>query len=314
MRYDQTVPLARVVAQYANDLPLPFKRYQIQNVWRAENTQKGRYREFLQVDVDTVGSSSPIADSEIIGLVIKSLEKLGFKTFKILANDRSVFEGLDKKAIVILDKLDKIGPDETKKQLIDAGFSENLLEEIKNKKPTQNYTEILEYLRIDNSRVIFESTLARGLDYYTGLIFEVQIEGYAGGSLGGGGRYDNLIGMFAGRPIPAVGFSFGFDRLIEAMEELNLFDGKDLGGIKILVTNTSGKAMQTADELRKQGINAELYADEKDLDKQLKYADKKQIPYVLIFDNDKLILKDMTSGEQKEFENPTKLIDELRTG
>ena len=314
MRYDQTVPLARVVAQYQNDLPLPFKRYQIQNVWRAENTQKGRYREFLQVDVDTVGSSSPIADSEIIGLVIKSLEKLGFKTFKILANDRSVFEGLDKKAIVILDKLDKIGPDETKKQLIDAGFSENLLEEIKNKKPTQNYTEILEYLRIDNSKIIFESTLARGLDYYTGLIFEVQIEGYAGGSLGGGGRYDNLIGLFANKTIPAVGFSFGFDRLIEAMDELKLFDGKDLGGVKILVTNTSGQSFEVTEKLREQGINAELYADEKDLDKQLKYADKKGIPYVLIFDNDKLILKDMTSGEQKELEDLAKLIDELSAG
>ena len=313
MRYDQTVPLARVVAQYQNDLPLPFKRYQIQNVWRAENTQKGRYREFLQVDVDTVGSSSPIADSEIIGLVIKSLEKLGFKTFKILANDRSVFEGLDKKAIVILDKLDKIGPDETKKQLIDAGFSENLLEEIKNKKPTQNYTEILEYLRIDNSKIIFESTLARGLDYYTGLIFEVQIEGYAGGSLGGGGRYDNLIGLFANKTIPAVGFSFGFDRLIEAMDELKLFDGKDLGGARILVTNTSNRSAQIANELRNRNIDVELYVDEKEVDKQLRYADKKGIPYILLFEGDNLVLKNMKTGKQKQFDNVEELIDELTT-
>ena len=145
MRYDQTVPLARVVAQYQNDLPLPFKRYQIQNVWRAENTQKGRYREFLQVDIDTVGSSSLLSDAEIIAIAVKSLNALGFSKYKILINDRKVFDNLDKKAIVILDKLDKIGPDETKKQLTDAGFSENLLEEIKSKKPTQNYTEILEY-------------------------------------------------------------------------------------------------------------------------------------------------------------------------
>ncbi|KKR94674.1 MAG: histidine--tRNA ligase [Candidatus Levybacteria bacterium RIFOXYA1_FULL_41_10] len=312
MRYDQTVPLARVVAQYQNDLPLPFKRYQIQNVWRAENTQKGRYREFLQVDVDTVGSSSPIADSEIIGLVIKSLEKLGFKTFKILANDRSVFEGLDKKAIVILDKLDKIGPDETKKQLIDAGFSENLLEEIKNKKPTQNYTEILEYLRIDNSKIIFESTLARGLDYYTGLIFEVQIEGYAGGSIGGGGRYDGLIGMFTNQQIPAVGFSFGFDRLIEVMENQDLFP-KDLGGARILVTNTSNRSAQIANELRNRNIDVELYVDEKEVDKQLRYADKKGIPYILLFEGDNLVLKNMKTGKQKQFDNVEELIDELTT-
>ena len=300
MRYDQTVPLARIVAQYTNDLPFPFKRYQIQNVWRAENTQKGRYREFLQVDIDTVGSPSLLADAEIIRIANDCLRKLEFTNFKILINDRKVFEGIDKKAIIILDKLDKIGIDGVKKELAASGFSENLIAKIQNQKPPQNYTEILEYLRIDKSRILFTPTLARGLDYYTGLIFEVRLDGYSGGAVGGGGRYDNLIGMFAQRPIPAVGFSFGFDRLIEAMDELKLFEGKDLRGTKILITNTSDKGLEVADKLREQGIATELYVDERDLDKQLKYADKKQIPFVLIFDGSKLILKDMKSGDQKE--------------
>src|SRR3990167_3792829 len=296
LRYDQTVPLARVVGQYGNDLPLPFKRYQIQPVWRAENTQKGRYREFLQVDVDTIGSSSPLADKEIIDLVLNCYQKLGFKNFKILLNDIKVFENLDKKAVVIIDKIEKIGLEGVREELKKAGLSEKLIEEIKNSKPTDSINKLLSSFE----QAEFSPTLARGLDYYTGLIFEVVADDYQNGSLGGGGRYDKLIGMFAGRDIPAVGFAFGFDRLIEAMDELKLFDGKDLGGTKILVTNVNPKASQIANELRSKNINAELYVDEKDLDKQLRYADRCSIPYVLIFDKDKLILKDMKSGEQSE--------------
>ena len=295
LRYDQTVPLARVVVQYGNDLPLPFKRYQIQPVWRAENTQKGRYREFLQVDVDTIGSSSPLADKEIIDLVLNCYQKLGFKNFKILLNDRKVFENLDKKAVVIIDKIEKIGLEGVREELKKAGLSEKLIEEIKNSKPTDSINKLLSSFE----QAEFSPTLARGLDYYTGLIFEVVADDYQNGSLGGGGRYDKLIGMFAGRDIPAVGFAFGFDRLIEAMDELKLFDGKDLGGTKILVTNVNPKTSEIADELRKKGINTELYVDEKDLDKQLRYADRCGIPYVLIVDG-KLTLKNMKSGEQSE--------------
>lgn len=312
MRYDQTVPLARVVAQYANDLPLPFKRYQIQNVYRAENTQKGRFREFLQVDIDTVGSPSLLADAEIIASIIEAFEKLGFsakggsasggKNFKVLINDRKVFEGMDNKAIIIFDKLKKIGIEKVREELKASGFSEDLIDKIKNQEPTKsvnNCFQVLKDMGISEDKLLFEPTLARGLEYYTGLIFEIVSDGYSAGSLGGGGRYDNLIGMFANQPIPAVGFSFGFDRIIEAMEELDLFPS-DLGGVKVLVTKTDDRSVEIANQLRSKNINAELYVDEKPLDKQLKYADKKQIPYVLIVSEDKLELKNMKTSEQKE--------------
>ena len=293
MRYDQTVPLARVVAQYANDLPLPFKRYQIQNVYRADNTQKGRYREFLQVDVDSVGSKSNQSDTEIVSLIINSFNKLGFKNFKVLINDRSVFEGLDKKAISIIDKLAKIGEDGVRTELKSNGFDPNLMDEIANKAVPENIKMIIDQMP---ESVEFSPTLARGLDYYTGLILEVVDLNYSAGSLGGGGRYDELIGMFSNQSVPAVGFAFGFDRIIEAMEEQNLFDGVDLGGTKILVTSGGS---EIAELLRNKGINAEFYTDEKDLDKQLRYADRKGIPYVLI-SGQTLKLKNMQTGETRE--------------
>ncbi len=309
MRYDQTVPLARVVAQYQNDIPLPFKRYQIQNVYRAENTQKGRYREFLQVDIDTVGSPSLLADAEIIKLVIDAYLKLGFKNFKVLINDRAVFKDLDRKAIITIDKLEKIGMERVRDELKASNISPDLIDEIKNQEPTESIkacSQILKNIGISENLIQFNPTLARGLDYYTGLIFEIKSDDYAAGSLGGGGRYDNLIGMFmneanlpAGRQVPAVGFSFGFDRIIEAMDELNLFPS-DLDGTKVLVTNTSDRSADIANELRSKNLSVELYVDEKLLDKQLKYADKKQIPYVIIVEEEKLILKNMISGEQKK--------------
>jgi histidyl-tRNA synthetase len=262
---------------------------------RADNTQRGRYREFLQVDIDTVGSSSPLSDAEIVELVIKGYEKLGFKNAKILVNDRSVFEGLDGKAIRIIDKLEKAGEEEVKKDLKIAGFVENLISELKNKKPSASISKIIEMF----PSVVFDPTMARGLDYYTGLIIEVKVEGYDAGSLGGGGRYDNLIGMFANQPIPAVGFAFGFDRIIEAMEELNLFPA-DLRSVDILVTKSGEQSAKIANELRGQGLKIELYVDEKETDKQLRYADRKQIPYVLLFNEGKMVLKNMKDGSQKE--------------
>lgn len=295
LRYDQTVPLARVVAQYQNDLPLPFKRYQIQNVWRAENSQKGRYREFLQVDIDTVGSSSLFSDAEVINIVIKAYEKLGFKNAKVLINDRSLFTGIEPRAIRIIDKLEKTGEEAVKKELKDAGFSEDLLEKLKSMPQPENISKILKMF----PEVVFDPTMARGLDYYTGLIVEVKVDEYTGGSLGGGGRYDSLIGMFAGKDIPAVGFAFGFDRIIEAMEDLDLFP-VDLRSIDILISNTNDQALKVADQLRQQELKVELYVDDKEMDKQLRYADRKQIPYVLIFENEKMLLKNMKDGSQKE--------------
>ena len=320
MRYDQTVPLARVIAQYQNDLPMPFKRYQIQNVWRAENTQKGRYREFLQVDADIVGVYSPLADAEIISLAVRCLEKLGFKNFKILVNDRSVFtklvdDGILKneempKIIRAIDKIKKIGDEGVIKEIVGEGFSEakakEILETIRNQEKTDALRDIATYLEGQNlAKDIFkfEPTLARGLDYYTGLIFEVEVEGYDAGSIAGGGRYDNLIGMFAGKDIPAVGFSFGFDRLMEAMDALNLFPA-DLYTTKVFVAFETGeleeKALKLANELRTKNVNCEVYLEDASLEKQLKYADKKQIPYVIIVNDKGLILKDMQKRTQEE--------------
>jgi histidyl-tRNA synthetase len=172
LRYDQTVPLSRVAAQYANALPSPFKRYQIQNVWRAENTQRGRYREFLQCDIDIVGVNSYIADSEIIYVAISCLTTLGFKNFRVLVNDRKVFEGLDSKAILIIDKLKKIGEEGVKEELRNNGFDENILDQIKNAKPTENLEKIL---GSQKEYVVFEPTLARGLSQSRNLRFKSSI-------------------------------------------------------------------------------------------------------------------------------------------
>ncbi|MBI2032256.1 MAG: histidine--tRNA ligase [Candidatus Levybacteria bacterium] len=317
MRYDQTVPLARVVAQYANDLPLPFKRYQIQNVFRAENTQKGRYREFLQVDIDTVGSQSPLADAEIIQIILKCYESLGFKKIKMLINDRRNFDGISNSAIVSIDKLKKIGPDGVANELVEKGYNDNdarkLLDSLIKAPPSGKVAEVIDLVTnagFDKSKIEFSPTLARGLDYYTGLIFEVEAEDYPYGSLGGGGRYDNLLGIFSGKEIPAVGFAVGFDRTYEAMEELGLFP-TDLIKTQALVTNTNPAASEIANQLRNKGFLVELYVDDKDLEKQLKYADKKGIPYVLIFKDGKIFLKDMKSGNQKEVSEGS-LPDELR--
>ena len=306
LRYDQTVPLARVVAQYGNQLPMPFKRYQIQNVWRAENTQKGRYREFLQCDIDTVGPSSPMSDAEIIQVAADSLRKLGFSKFKMLINDRENLDFTKKdititpdkniKAVIAIDKMKKIGKEGVFKEL-ETYFSKeqavSILEIIQTLSPTNRLKEIfslLEKLGIDQTSYEFSPTLARGLSYYTGLIFEVEIDGYSAGSVCGGGRYDNLTGMFAKRDIPAVGCAFGFDRIIEAMEEFKLFP-KDLQTTKVLVTIFSPQLKQQSIEIasiiRTIGINSEIYLDENaKLEKQLKYADQKGIPYAVIIGPD----------------------------
>ncbi len=286
MRYDQTVPLARVVAQYQNALPFPFKRYQIQNVWRADNTQRGRFREFLQCDIDTVGNGHVGTDAEILAVVNKSLQKLGFTNYKILINDRANFEGIDQKAVSVIDKLEKISEEGVILELEKKGFDPNILEQIKQKAPTERLQIILNNSDVTGPNVAYSPTLARGLDYYTGLIIEVEIEGFDAGSVGGGGRYDGLIGMFSNQEYPAVGFAFGFDRIMEAMEEKGLFP-TNLTTTKVLVAvefseleNTSYKI---SDMLRAKNINVETYLDNQaQLEKQFKYAEKKEIPYVIV--------------------------------
>ena len=322
LRYDQTVPLARVVAQYQNELPMPFKRYQIQNVWRAENTQKGRFREFLQCDADIVGSSSPLSDVEIIMVAAESLRKLGFTNFLISINDRQAFSKLSSEGLVkeedlpsvlrTLDKLKKIGEEGVRKELEEKGFSKEIL---KNAKilSSNRIKEIVGILNQNKlaSNVIISPTLARGLDYYTGMIFEVEVDGYDVGSIAGGGRYDNLIGMFTNKQIPAVGFAFGFDRLMEAMEELDLFP-KDLQTTKVLVTVFSKELIQRSIDcsmlLRSNGVPTELYFDSAlqnaKMEKQVKYADQKGIPFVVIIgpkeaSKNQVTLRNMKTRQQK---------------
>lgn len=317
LRYDQTVPLARVAAQYTNELTIPFKRYQIQPVWRAENTQKGRYREFLQCDADIVSIDTPLSDAEVIMVAAKSVEKLGFKNFKILINDRALFNKLPKETIIIIDKLKKNGKEKVLEEMIRKGTPEEqavlILSDLENAKPTERLNQVLLFLEksgIEKTQYEFSPTLARGLDYYTGMIFEIEIEGYNAGSVCGGGRYDNLVGMFANKQLPAVGFAFGFDRLIEAMEELNLFPNDiNESSTKVLVTifnqELMSKSLEISSRLRSNNINIELYLNENaSLDKQLKYADQKGIPYVLILgpnevEKNEATIRNMKTREQK---------------
>lgn len=331
LRYDQTVPLARVVAEYQNQLPTPFKRYQIQPVWRAENTQKGRYREFLQCDIDIVGSRSPFSDAEIIAVTAKSLKKLGVGNFKILINDRRNFSLTtsvklsDKDFISVIraiDKLKKIGREGVLKELEEIGINKeeavNLLQELETREQSIYMKEIfkmLEQLGVDKNKLEYYPTLARGLDYYTGMIFEVEIEGYSAGSVAGGGRYDNLIGLFSGNNTPAVGVAFGFDRIIEAMDELGLFP-PDLVTTKVLVTifspNLADKSLEISSRLRSNNINTEIWLDsEAKLDKQLKYADQKGIPYVVIIGPDETAKGTITLKSLKSQTQETLTLDEL---
>lgn len=311
LRYDQTVPTARVVAMYP-ELPKPFKRYQLQTVWRAEKPQKGRYREFLQCDADIIGPVSPISDAEIITLVYFVMKNIGFSKFLILVNDRTLFGNTPIEAIRIIDKLAKIGKEEVKRQLSQKGFSQKLIDEIEQNKPTENLQKILDYcenLGVDKNFLKFDPTLARGLDYYTSTIFEVTIDGFESGSVCGGGRYDKLIGLFSKSDVPAVGFAFGFDRLLDAAFQLNLTP-KQFTNSKVLVTIFSDDlidlSLKITGDLRNAGIAAEIYPDNKKLDKQLKYADKKKIPWVVIVGPDEAklgtaVLKNLLKKQQYTF-------------
>jgi histidyl-tRNA synthetase len=289
LRYDQTVPTARVVAQYP-DIPKPFKRYQIQPVWRAENTQKGRYREFLQCDADIIGSDSILADCEIISLIATIIETLGFEHYFVFLNDRSIFGDIPLKAITVIDKLDKIGEDGVKKELQEKGFDPNVLEDLTHRPVPERLNKVMHVLPslgVSPQHIRFTPTLARGLDYYTSTIFEIVIEGYTAGSVCGGGRYDNLISGFIGKEqVPAVGFAIGFDRLLEALLEQGKMPVKKTSAtafVTIFDENSKYDAFSLAQKLRKAGVSTDIALDTtQKLEKQLKYADKKGIPYVVI--------------------------------
>ena len=321
LRYDQTVPLARLIAQYPN-IQKPFKRYQIQNAYRAENTQQGRFREFLQVDIDNVGSKSSLADAEIIACALKTYQKIGLGEAQMLINSRPLLFSLLNKAGVeneqlplvtgALDKLSKVGKAGVTSELSKIGLSlttiDQIFETLDNAKPNQNLREILDLLSIwgfSGNLIKFSPYLARGLNYYTDVIFEASFAGYDAGSLGGGGRFDNLIGSFIKESVPAVGFSFGFDRILEALMQRGTATVTPVTS-NILVTvfdpDLTTDSVKVAEKLREY-LNVELYTGSEDLNKQLKYADNKKIPYVVIVGprevaKNMITIKNMTTQEQ----------------
>lgn len=326
LKYDQTVPTARVIGQYQSELPMPFRRYQIQNAWRAENTQAGRFREFLQCDVDIFGSSSFLAEAEVLTVSAACLANLGLTNYSILINDREIlFElmekaGIEKKqhlpVIRIIDKLDKKTEVEVKQELSDLSLSnsqiKNLFESIKSCSPSSRLKEIIDAavkLGLPENKIKFTPTLSRGLDYYTSIIFEIKIDGYTAGSVAGGGRYDKLIDDISGIDIPAVGLAFGFDRLIEAIAQLGVTTEKS-ESTQILITvfdeQLLSVSLETAKKLRQATISCEVYPDTSSkLDKQLKYADKKGIAYAVIIGPQEtkenlVLLKNLVNGEQEK--------------
>ena len=323
LRYDLTVPTAKVLAIYNNQLPLPFRRYQIQPVWRAENTQKGRYREFIQCDIDIFGTNSPIADAEIISIIYQGVQKFSFKGAIIKINSRQILASiLDKSGIETnqnsvfqsLDKLDKIGENGVKDELISKGLSvtqiDQLLNNIKVAQPDEKLSQVLNSLKdfnLPQSAFIFDPSLVRGCDYYTSTIFEVQIP-EANGSIGGGGRYDNLIETLGGPSIPVVGFSFGFERLVDVIQDLKLIPKENQNNIKILIANlgveTQKEIINLTNQLRQNNISSIIYPDNEKLGKQIKYALNLNIPYLAIIGtdeakNNQITLKNLVTTKQQ---------------
>ncbi len=347
LRYDLTVPLARVVAQYQNELPKFFKRYQIQPVWRADRPGRGRFREFYQCDVDVLGSRSMVVEAELIAAASDALVALGFNDFTIRLNHRQVLRGIldqadvapDKQedALVALDKMDKAGPEGVVSELNERGiigesaiklmrFFEGLasvqhaiefveLREAGDCRSAYNadvlgrlvefigahevgasgvddLRQILQFAKAGGvaQRIKLDPTLARGLAYYTGAIIEISVADLAG-SLGGGGRYDNLVGMFLGKDVPACGFSLGLERIIMVMSEREMFPKELVSSpADVMVTiwneDSIGESIALATELRSKGLRVDLYPEPDKLGKQLKYASSRGIPFVLILGDD----------------------------
>lgn len=314
LRYDQTVPTCRVVAQNQQQLTFPFKRYQIQPAFRAEKPQRGRYREFLQCDADIFGVSSPVADAEVIALSLDIYRQLGFKQAQVRINDRSLLTDIPYSAIVAIDKLEKIGETGVLAEMKNKGFSDSeaqsFLDTVRTLKPNTTIQIILDYLKalgFPSDWYAFEPTIARSFSYSTGPIWEVVIPGSPGSVLGGE-RFDKLTEKISGIAMPATGFGLGFDRTLETMEVYNLLpDFKQ--SIKVLVTVFSpailAKSVEISARLRNEGMSVSIYPEpEAKLAKQVKYADKLGIPFVVILGEDEVAqnavtIKNMATGEQK---------------
>ncbi|WP_374361456.1 histidine--tRNA ligase [Cloacibacterium sp.] len=342
LRYDLTVPFARFVAMNHGTLTFPFKRYQIQPVWRADRPQKGRFREFYQCDADVVGSESLWQEVELVQLYLKSFKELQIPV-KIHINNRKILSGLAEFAniseqlidfTVALDKLDKIGKDGVVKELQEKNISDEAIEKLSFLFDNKSQAEVLEILKnnfanveigkngveelefvLENCKnlgiedeLVFNITLARGLDYYTGAIFEVKAQGVEMGSIGGGGRYNNLTEVFGVKNIPGIGISFGLDRIYLVMEELNLFPQNSERKIEYLFANYGEKeaseAMKILAKLRDKGVAAEIYPENTKLKKQFTYAEKKGIENLIFLGEQEIsegniTLKNLISGEQK---------------
>jgi histidyl-tRNA synthetase len=325
LRYDLTVPLARVVADRKNDIPKFFKRYQIQPVWRADRPARGRFREFYQCDVDWIGSASPIVEAEIISAAAAILERLGFTDFIVRVNHREVLrlmvseagipDELEGDAMVALDKLDKIGIEGVRKELIsrsiDPAAADRFLDFVADPGSAPLHPQLQQLIELfdQDSLVRFEPSLARGLSYYTGTIMEINVPDLAG-SLGGGGRYDGLIGMFGKEQIPACGFSLGLERILVVMEERGMFPPEiaEASPADVLVTvwseETVAASLRLASELRSAGLRVTLYPEPDKLGKQLKYADQIRVPFACILGESelaegKVTIKNMRRGEQE---------------
>lgn len=323
LRYDLTVPLARYIAQN-QDTPMPFKRYQIQPVWRADKPQRGRYREFLQCDVDTVGSFSPIADAEILAIIWDVVQNaFNFPDFEIKINSRPVlFSSMEKakipqkkwpSVIQSIDKLDKKSRGEVEEELHTRGINgdqiANVFSAIDKAKPDNYLRQVAKFAQnMGVTNLVFTPALARGLDYYTGTIFETVVTKPKIGSIIGGGRYDKLLGDLGGPDLPAVGTTIGLDRCMDVIQELNLW--KDIPpAIMGLVTTFDKKlsyaSINVSNILRSGGINNIIFPDfEKNLKKQFKYADKLNIPLVFIigpeeFESEQVTIKNLKSGIQE---------------
>jgi histidyl-tRNA synthetase len=346
LKYDLTIPFARYVAMNHNQLIFPFKRYQIQPVWRADRPQKGRYREFYQCDADVVGSNSLINEVELANIYNNVFQKLGIANYELRINSRKILTalaeisgGIEKmmEITIAIDKLDKIGIGKVKEELSGRGLNKvqiDLIEKylnidgsneeklaqlknlIGNSEAGKKGIEEIEFIvnsttnyKLQNTNLIIDFTLARGLNYYTGIIFEVNAPAEVKiGSIGGGGRYDDLTGLFGVPNIPGVGISFGVDRIYDVMEELKLFPETIDIGTQVLFFNLGAEESKTAyrllQQLRQKEIASEIYHEPTKFDKQFKYAEKKNIPFAIIIGSKEIetktcVVKDLRSGEQR---------------
>ena len=341
LRYDLTIPFARYVAMNFGQLVMPYKRYQIQPVWRADRPQKGRYREFYQCDADVVGSKSLLNEVELTSIYSQVFSQLGIdveiriNSRKILAALAEICGGADKMLdiTIAIDKLDKIGIEKVKEELLQRGLIENQVKIIENyllingSTNTQRLSKLSDLIgsneigkqgieeletviswQKNSDNIITDFTLARGLNYYTGIIFEIKATGVQMGSIGGGGRYDDLTGLFGVPNVPGVGISFGVDRIYDVMEELQLFPSVAHSGTQVLFFNLGMEESKTAfvlmQQLRAKGISCELYHEQAKFDKQFKYAERKNIQTAVMIGSKELedgtcVIKKLGKGEQQ---------------